>query len=217
MAAEALIQSDPLLRRVRRLSPLEVWSESQDRMVKLPAWAAVEILKAAGNDIGVERRVRSGLFTVQEKETAPVTLRFNAEIETPHGMRRLAEDETYLTFLSPFHLDKLFVCERSGAFLGECPRWHSVMRGDDDALRRQFGQVRRIEADLLAPVAARGRGITRQRMADMRHNSDVLRRAITGGETGRRLRGGVGELLGAPPAARDDPDPAPAFSSEELL
>jgi hypothetical protein len=52
--------------------------------------------------------------------------------------------------------------------------WQTISRDDVAGLNRQLGQARKVEAELLQPLAATGAKITKQRSDDAQHNAEVI-------------------------------------------
>lgn len=214
LAIASMLDQQPELSRVRRLSPTEVFQKGQRSLARLPLHCVPGIL---GPQNGAERRVGSnGLFEFEDRLAGPSEFRYLAQATDPEGnLRTLQEGETYLTHLNPFDPSLLFVSDAKGQYLGACSRWEKIARSDVDALHRQMGAARKLEAQRLAPLAARGAEITRQRIADARHNAGILV-----GESSPRLRLPSVDLdestQSAAIASDETGEPAPAISSEEI-
>ncbi len=173
-AIQPFLDSTPGLIRSRRMSPTEVFKRDSKHLIRLPAHGVALIL---GNDLGVERGVRSGMFEFQDQEAGPGIFRYLAQVQRQDGSQQmLREGERYLTILNPFEPSFLYVCNARGGYLGAAPRWESVSRGDAEALHRACGRAAKVEAALLAPVARRGAEVTRRRIDDARHNAGILGR-----------------------------------------
>ena len=171
-ATEA-IMSIPGLSRTRKLSPREVFAQGRGKLVKLPSYCVPGIL---GDDLAVERKLGdNGLFEFQDRELCIDELRYLGKVIRPDGREEYLKDgETYLTFVNPFDLSQLFVVGSKKQFIGVCPRWNKVSRADTDALHRAMGAAAKELNERLVPVAKRGKEITERRLADTRHNLNVL-------------------------------------------
>lgn len=220
-AAIETIARQPGNMRTRRLSPTEVWERGRPKLARLPDCCVPMIL---GEHLGVDRKVKGTLIELQNRFAAPGPLRFVAQVARPDGVKEwLREGHTYLFHLNPFDPAQLFVSHaemQRGAYIGTCARWETVCRADTDALHRQMGQAKKIERELLAPVAARGAQLTRERIAMHRHNADVLRGApVTAAEhqvADRIAAERVSAAEVAAAVATDAPRPDHTFSPEEI-
>jgi len=209
-----LIEATPSLSRARRLSPLEVFRRGESELAKVPTFLLPVLL---GPEFGIERRARNGLFEWQDQAISPDPIRFLARGKDG----QLPDGEKYLTYLNPFNPTELILCNAKGAYLETVYPWASPCRSDVEAVHRQMGQARKIEAELLAPVARRGAELAREKLEMHRHNADVLGSSSSlSSIPSSRLRsvdGDVSEFLEAPAAA---PSAAPSDdddSAESLL
>jgi hypothetical protein len=110
--------------------------------------------------------------------------------KTPHGEElRLADRETYETFVNPFAPETLFVRRGNGAYIGECRRIAKPCRGDVEAVHRACGAAAKAEAELLAPIRVRHLQDAREKTARHARNAAVLGgRALTIDERASRDR-----------------------------
>lgn len=214
-AVEAIIRL-PGRTRVRKLSPREVWNRGQHRLVKLPPHIAPLIL---GPENGTERTVgKDHLITFEDRELGPGLHRYDAELIDLRGRReQLQPGQSYLIHIVPFDPSRIFLSAADGSVLGWCQRWDRATHVDIDSIARAMGAARKKEADLLAPVAARGKQITKQRLEDARHNIGVLggsneAAAITEAAESVTVRKADRDAA----TGRDAEEPAQEFSSEEI-
>ncbi len=168
-----LITTTPELRRVRKLSPLEVWQRDRNHLIKLPAWGVCDLL---GRDLAQERKVDRGLFEFVDRELSSNPIRYEAVVANRFNQRdRLKEGETYLTFVNPFDMQKLFVCNAKGGFIGTCNLWTLPTRSDTEAVMRQIGAAAKTESELLTDVRRRSLASGMRRMEMAQNNTDVIR------------------------------------------
>ena len=154
-------ERDPI--RVRRMSPWEVWQANRSQLTRLrPA----EVAALLYQDSAEEVRVRRGVIEWLDKELAADALVFDA--------RTLVEGEKYQAVLNPFHDVALFLFRADGRYAGMIPRIRKASRADDNSLLAEHKRVSTVLADRLAPVAALGREMAQQRIADLRHNAEAL-------------------------------------------
>lgn len=149
--------------RVRRMSPWEVWTSGRQQLTRLRPEAVAALLY---QDSAEEVRVRRGVIEWLDKEIAADALVFDA--------RTLIEGEKYQAVLNPFHDTNLFLFRADGRYAGMIPRIRKASRADDNSLVAEHKRVSTVLADRLAPVAALGREMAQQRIADMRHNAEAL-------------------------------------------
>jgi len=221
-ALEALMRV-PAMFRHRRLSPAEVWHRDAQALQKLPMSVLPMIL---GRDLGEERKVNDrGQFSFQDSTLDPEAVSYTAIAENEHGDQIMLQDgERYLTFVNPFDLRWMLVCDARGRWIGRCARVQPVCRTDTKALHEAMGRVARVESLRLREWRGRHQGEAAQRQADERHNALVLAGApVTRSEkqeAAARAQFAPVDLVGeedgeALPAAA--PAGAGDFSSEVLL
>lgn len=161
------------MQKVRKQSPREVFDTGFPALKRLPDYCIPLILGEAGQQ---ERRLgNNGLFEFEDQEMGAGEYRYDARARAANGeIITLRDGEKYMTQVNPFDPRTLFVCDARGAYIGACARWNKISRADDEALRRQMGEASHALNERLAPLAARGREMVRQRIADTRHNAAVL-------------------------------------------
>jgi hypothetical protein len=164
-----LLEGQPeTLTRTRKLSPAEVWSRGRSELVRAPGYWIALILPP---EYGVERKAGDNhLFEFEDQEISPNPMRYLAQIDG----RFLSPHESYLTYVNPFNPSELYICDARQRYLGACPAWQTLTKGDLEAIHEQCGRAAKIESALLLPVARAGAAIARQRAEDARHNAAVL-------------------------------------------
>lgn len=158
-----LFTFDATLRRMRRLSRLEVFSQAKGTLTPLSEHAAALIFH---RDLMVERRVRRGTIEVHDSELSSDALLFDAHT--------LTEGETFATVLNPFLPDCLWLFDAKGGYLGRIARSYRVSRLDTDALHREMGRVAAMEKTVLSTAAKLGHERTKRELARRRHNLNVI-------------------------------------------
>ena len=154
------------LTRVRRMSPMEVWMAGRGQLTRLRAEHVALMLY---RDCAVERTVAGGEITLRDSDIGSDEFRFDAS--------SYRDGEKYQVVCNSFDPDRAYLFDARRRFVGAIPRRIRVSRADDEAVRREMGHVNKVLAERLAPVAALGREIAQQRIADARHNAEVLAQA----------------------------------------
>lgn len=160
----------------RRLSPWEVWSRGRSGLTKLEPSGVALIL---GPDIGVTREIRGAVLELQDKTVSNDPMKFDT-----HGL----DAGEYQTVLNPFSPDRLYVFNTAGGYVRDCPRIWRISYADVEAMRRRCGEVKHIEARMLAAPRARGAKLIQERIADARHNMDVIKQATAGSRAPMAIR-----------------------------
>lgn len=151
------------LPQVRRLSPAEKWDNHRRELTRFrPEQVALILYR----DCAEERSVDRAEIVFQDKALAADKLRFDAA--------RFRDGDKFQCVLNPFAPELLYLFNAKGGFVDAIPRVHRVDRADQEGLARRFGRVAKVYAERVAPVAARGRGLTKERIEQMRHNAAVL-------------------------------------------
>lgn len=151
--------------RFRRMSPKEVWQRGQGGLKKFDPAAIAAIL---GPDLGIPRRIKGAVTEVQDKLIDTDAMRFDTH--------ELAEGE-YLLVVNPFLPDRLFAFDTKGRFVAACPRAARLSPLDVDGIRERYRETKRIEAQLSAPVRARGAKLVKQAIERARNNAAVFAQA----------------------------------------
>lgn len=217
--AESLISADPALCRARKLSPAEVWARESQTLCKVSG-AMVPILLGPEAARPVKVTARHELI-IQDRDISPEPLIYET---TLNNSRQLLAGQELSVYLNPYVPTEIQVCDPEGRFLGTAQRVQRICKTDSEALARAYGRVRKLEASLLAPVAARGASQVRERIANMQSNAALLdetpkptteERTII--RRARAERGSVSDLIADPdsiPAAV--PSQAPCIELAEL-
>jgi hypothetical protein len=213
----ALIDSNPLLSRARKLSPQEAFSRHADELHRPALWQLPLILPP---DYYTERKLTARhWFEFEDADIGAGDFIFNGEILTPQNRREwLTPGETYRTYTNPFDPQSMVVCDVRGTVLGISSRADRVSRGDAEGQQNRLRDLRRQEAELARPLARLGRDQLRQEIQRTAHNVSVLGNQ-SGATAARRVRNtfsdSSNELLGETglPAGTD---PARAGSAEPL-
>lgn len=170
--AIALLHQGQLQTRPRKMTRAEVWHRGASDLVRIHGGTVCRIL---GPDFAAERKVRAHQFSFEDREVGPGEHRFEGIITDSEGRQHALKDgETYLAFVNPFAANQLFVQDAKGRFLGTAQRCERGSRADVEALQRQMGRAMHVEAELIAPHAARQVKATRKKLAMHRHNAGVL-------------------------------------------
>lgn len=177
---QGLIQSDPTLRRLRRMSPAEAWEHrlSKEHNRKLPLSALPAIL---GQDLGKIRTVREKSFIFQDSELGPGNHYYLAECMSHAGPELLKNGSEWLTFVHPFRPEILIVCKPDGAYHGICRRQNIPTANDFSAIRKEHGKMQSLYNQALADTARRADTYGTRR-EDQAHNARVIARAAQAGE-----------------------------------
>jgi hypothetical protein len=97
----------------------------------------------------------------------------------PEPLRYLAHHfapgDKFRVVVNPWALETCYLFDARGAWVGQARSWQRISQNDIEGLHAQMGRAAQIEKELLAPVAARGRDLTRQRLEATQHNVGVLR------------------------------------------
>jgi hypothetical protein len=217
-AIHALVQEQPHLYRIRQLSPREVWDSRKHELTKLPD-ALVPMLLGPGEarEITV---TKEGYFVLEDQDLSAEPLRYLAETNG----QLLPRGETYLGYLNWFSPDRLIVCRararksdssldirhssfENGGYLGSCRPWDRENVLDTAAIARRCGEVAKIEAELIAPIARRGAELIRQKTAMHKNNAAVLAGKPVTAEEKARARILKGAITSAPDALDALPNP----------
>jgi len=168
-----LIRAGQLRTRSRKMTRGEVWRAGAGELVRIPGHGVCAIL---GDDLAIERKVRSHMFEFEDRELGPGVHRYASVCVTPEGEQlRLRDGEKYQTFVNPFAPEMLFVRRANGSYIGECRRIETPCRGDVEAVHRLCGARAKEEAELLAPLRARHLADARQKVSRHARNAAILR------------------------------------------
>lgn len=168
----AAAATDPRFLRRRRLSPAEVKARDGGAIVRLPAWAVVDLI---GEDFARELAVRGAYFRpFADRELSPEPLLFESRLLTLDGRVEQLRDDTYMVFVNPFDLDQLFVCDARLRCLGVAPRAARIDAHNEPQLRAAFGHRARRLAELQAPIRARHATAVRAELDRINHNAALF-------------------------------------------
>ncbi len=168
---ETLIESGKVQTRPRRMSRREVWDAGAGELVKLSGFGVVAIL---GEDLGVERKMRDGMFQFADAEVGPGIHRFYSRAIDAYGAQIELPEGAYKTFVNPFAPDTLFVCDLKGGYIGECSRTRRAQNDDPQAVARACGAAEGREAEMLEPFRKRGMDAAREKLARHKNNARVV-------------------------------------------
>ncbi len=170
----------------RKMSPREVFDQGRARLMRLrPEQTAMLLKDVAGREVSVGT---DHLITFEDQSISPAPLKFLAH--------HFAPGDKFTAVVNPMSPSSAHLFNARGGWVGVVTIWQTVQRDDVDGLKRQLGQARKVEAELLAPLAASGARMIKQRIEDAQQNADVI-----GGDAKReasRLRkfdGDAAELL----------------------
>ena len=165
------VQANPSgLSRSRRLSPHEVWTRGSQGWPKLPPWCVPQML---GADLGATVRVADS-----HEIGFPGGDVYEAEVLTSKNrIERLVPGDCFLAHVLPAMPQFLILSREAGGYVGVCKRRERVAKFDEAALSQQVREVCRTEAELLKPIARRGRAMQEQIREDREWNIRVLESA----------------------------------------
>jgi hypothetical protein len=153
--------------RPRKLSPREVFEAGRARLIRLRPEQSARLLRAvAGREVTVGK---DHLITFHDETISPAPLRYLAH--------HFAPGDRFTVVVNPMSPHTAHLFNARGGWVGIISAWQTVRRDDIDALNRQLGHARKVESELLAPVAATGARIIQQRIEDAQHNAVILNRA----------------------------------------
>jgi hypothetical protein len=169
--ALALLESDPRLMRVRKLSPLEVQKRHRGDLVRvraeqMPALVGLDRLEELGREV----RVDKGLITISGRELGG-ELHFIAQRD---DRNRLPNGERYLALVNPHAPDQLGACDAKGRVIGVCPLWHRPARNDAEGVLRQMGAQRHWDATRQDDQNLRHLPYAELHAAERAHNEALL-------------------------------------------
>jgi hypothetical protein len=147
----------------RRLSPREVFDSRRHRLARL---RPEQVARVMASRMGREVTVKNHAIVLQDAEISPAPLRYLAH--------HFADGTKFKIVVNPFSPKVAHLFDSAGRWVGVVELMNVVSRVDIDGLHAEMGRAREIERELLEPVARRGAELTRQRIADARHNAEVL-------------------------------------------
>lgn len=167
------VKSTPGALRARKMSPREVWNRGKHNLVKLAPHHAALLLWHTGTQREVP--VRSAQLQFEDETLGPEPFNYLAVIHPVQGATYIAhDDDKYSTVVNPFDLDRLFLFDSRGRYIGWVERTERPSLADTDAIKRQIGKKAAIEHTLLNDVAKRGMPEARRKLAIHENNIAVL-------------------------------------------
>lgn len=218
-AIRALLNSQPHLKRTRKLSPREVWTAHSHELTRLPddyvgtLLGESEAKPAAVSD--------EGYFHLEDQSLDPEPIIYLAQLRG----ELLPRGREYFVYQNPFQPDRLIVHDKMrdgkvGGYIGTAKLWGREDVRDTAAIQRRCGEVKRIESELLVPIARRGEAIIRAKTEMHKHNAAVLAGKPITPEEKARARGlrsipqSAIEQLAAPAQPVSDWNPDDSASAE---
>ena len=161
----------------RVMSPREVFDQGRTSLVRLrPEQTALLLRDAAGREVTVGK---DHLITFDDQTISPSPLRFLAH--------HFAPGDKFTAVVNPMSPHTAHLFNARGGWTGVVTAWQTIRRDDVEGLKRQLGEARKVEAELLAPVAAAGARLTRERLENAQHNARVLKGEIKTNRAAERL------------------------------
>ena len=186
--------SQPGCKRIRRLSPLEVYKAGSKDFVRIRPEHVPHLL---GKDLAIEKGLDGNgriKFASQEYGGGnPLIFPARRLINVLGQEIVIDPNQKYMVFPNPFDTTRLFVCDKDMRYLGYARRQVGVNRDDLDAIHKAIGQANHGRAVLDAPLQARHASEAEERTEVIEHNKAVMA-TITGGvapkigETKARVR-----------------------------
>jgi hypothetical protein len=167
--------SHPGCKRIRRLSPLEVWKSGSKELVRLQPEHVPMLL---GPDMAEVRGLdRHGCikFDAQEYGGGNPLIYPSRRLVNVLGQEIVIDPrKSYKVFPNPFDTTRLFVCDMEMRYLGYARRQMGVSRSDLDAIHKAIGKSAHGRAVLDAPLQARHSADADDRAAMLSHNTEVM-------------------------------------------
>lgn len=148
----------------RKLSPQEVWNRDAGQLQKLGDHALPILL---GPEFAIERAVRGGYITIEDRELDSEPIRFPAGANCRDG-------EKFLVYHSPLHADRLILTDSKGRYVGTLERQIVPCRADAQGVIRELGAARREESQRLAGVVTRAMPVAAANRDMHRNNLEVV-------------------------------------------
>ena len=170
--------AQPGCKRIRRLSPMEVWQSGSKDLIRLRIEHVPLLL---GHELAETKTLdRHGCIKFEGAEYGGGNPQiFPARRLTNVLGQEIVIDprESYKVFPNPFDLSRLVVCDRQLRYLGFARRQIGVSRADLDAIHKAIGQSAHGRAVLDAPLQARHQADATERQAMLDNNAEVLANA----------------------------------------
>ena len=158
----------------RLMSPREVFDAGRPRLIRLrPEQTALLLRDATGREVIVGK---DHLITFEDENISSEPLRFLAH--------HFAPGDKFTAVVNPMSPHTAHLFDARGAWVGVVTAWQTICRNDVAGLERQMGAARKVEAELLAPLAATGARLTKERLEAAQNNARVLdpRKPLTDAE-----------------------------------
>lgn len=149
----------------RKLSPLEVFDAGRAPLVKFRNEQTALLVYPARRPEPVKVG-KDHLITFEDSSISPEPLRYLAHHFTP--------GDKYDAVVNPMNPGELFIYDPAGRWIGALESWGRVRRDDQAALQHRMGEAAKARTELLEPVAAAGRDLTRRLIEDTEHNNELL-------------------------------------------
>lgn len=178
----AAAEANPMLRRVVKLAPREVFGAGVGALERIPdhEWAMFFCERELGEDLRSKKRSLNGDGDIElmESVSMPEPIFFRRELVTAEGgRRRLEEKDSFTTVLNPFDLGQLWVYDLRGGFLGTAPGKDRVSPLDGRAIELELGHISHEKAVLLAPLGERHAGMGKI-IAQMQENNAAIAQGL---------------------------------------
>ena len=168
----------PGCKRIRRLSPLEVWKSGRKELIRLRPEHVPLLL---GHELAETKTLdRHGCIKFEGAEFGGGNpLIFPARRLTNVLGQEIVIDprESYKVFPNPFDPARLIVCDKQLRYLGFARRQIGVSRADLEKIHKAIGESAHGRAVLDAPLQARHQAEAAERQAMIDHNDEVLANA----------------------------------------
>lgn len=164
---EAVRANPQALSRRRNLSPAEVCAAGHQGFITLPVhllpqWFGMKLAQPV-------------VVSDSHEIVFPGGDIYEAEAWTEKNrMTPLRPGDGYAGWVNPYDERHLLLAHEDGGFVGVCKRRERVAKFDERAMNEHVRDVMRKEAELLRPLARRGRELQQQILEDREANLDVM-------------------------------------------
>ena len=167
--------AQPGCKRIRRLSPMEVYKAGSREFVKIRPEHVPHLL---GPDLAVEKGMdKNGRIKFESQEYGggnPLIFPARRLINVLGQEIVIDPRQKYRVFPNPFDTSRLFVCDMDLRYIGYARRQLGVSRADLDGIHKAIGEANHGRAVLDAPLQARHAADADERLAMIEHNRAVL-------------------------------------------
>jgi hypothetical protein len=151
----------------RKMSPREVFDAGRSRLMRLrPEQTAMLLRDVAGREVSVGK---DHLITFDDETISPAPLRYLAH--------HFAPGDTFTAVVNPMSPHTAHLFNGRGGWVGVVTAWQTIRRDDVEGLTRQLGAARKVESELLTPLAATGARMIKDRIEAAQHNAAVMDRS----------------------------------------